>query len=240
MPKQRARRANRSAEEQRGEEKSASAAVLAQHPPAHQHAQVDEEDEAERHNGNKRVPKFRPFFLPTPDSHAMTWETWLRLFGFFIDGEGINDVRYEKQRIAALYCELGAEGARIGAELCPDDIGFDETIQRLQSRFGNRQSRLYNRAKFFQRGQLDAEDILGYVTELRQLASRCGFGASVEELIRYRLLAGCRVDRIREKLLLEPDTLTLADALKIAQSVERALQESGQLGPTRSNSAAPK
>ena len=71
------------------------------------------------------------------------------------------------------------------------------------------------------------------MTELRQLASRCGFGASEEELIRDRLLAGCRVDRIHEKLLLEPDTLTLADALKIAQSVERALQESVQLGPHR-------
>ena len=93
---------------------------------------------------------------------------------------------------------------------------FDETVQRLQLRFGNWQSRLYNRAKFFQRGQLDSEDILGYVTKLRQLASRCRFGASEEELIRDRLLAGSRVARIREKLLLESDTLTLADGLKVA------------------------
>lgn len=161
----------------------------------------------------------------------MTWETWLRLFRLFLDGEGINSPRFEKQRIAALYCALGSEGARIGAELCPDDVDFDETLSRLQLRFGNRQSQLFNRAKFFQRGQLATEDILAYTTELRQLASRCGFGTNEEELLRDRLLAGCRVDRIREKLLQEADALTLADALKIAQTVERALQESGQLGP---------
>ena len=132
MPKQRARRANRTADEQRNEELSAQAAGPAPQPRAHQQrAQLNEGDEGEQHAESKRVPKFRPFFLPTPDSHAMTWETWLRLFGFFLEGEGINDARHEKQRIAALYCALGAEGSRIGAELCPDNIGFDETVQRL-------------------------------------------------------------------------------------------------------------
>ena len=56
------------------------------------------------------------------------------------------------------------------------------------------------------------------------------FGANEEELLRDRLPAGCCVDRIREKLLLESNQLTLADALKIAQSAERAMQESDLLG----------
>ena len=234
MPGRRARRSGQANRDPNAN--TAESAATARSTPvapareAQNTASDEEREEVERHENSMRVPKFRPFFLPTPDSRAMTWETWLHLFRFFLDGEGINTERFEKQRIAALYCALGAEGALIGAELCPDDVGYDETVRRLQLRFGNRQSRLYNRAKFFQRSQLDIQDILSYVTELRQLASRCGFGESEEELIRDRLLAGCRVDRIWEKLFL---TLTLVDALKVAQSAERALQESGQLGPDK-------
>lgn len=79
----------------------------------------------------------------------MTWKTWLRLLTLFFKGEGINSLLYEKIRLAALYYALSSEGARIGAELCPDIVHYVETVRCLQQRFGNRQSRLYNRAKFF-------------------------------------------------------------------------------------------
>lgn len=81
----------------------------------------------------------------------MAWETWLRLFVRFLDRKSINSPRFEKQRLAALYCALGSEGACIGAELCPDVVDYNETVRHLQMRFGNRLSQLYNRAKFFQR-----------------------------------------------------------------------------------------
>lgn len=91
--------------------------------------------------------------------------------------------------------------------------------------------RLYNRAKFFQRGQLATEDVLSYATERRPQSIRFGFAANEKELIRHRLLAECRVERIRERLLLEADNPTLLNALKIAQSVERSVLESGLFGP---------
>ena len=75
----------------------------------------------------------------------------------------------------ALNCVFGAEGARIGADLCHDDVGFNKTVKRLHQKFGNRRSQFYNRTIFFQRGQLDTVNILGYVTKLRQLVVRCGF-----------------------------------------------------------------
>lgn len=69
------------------------------------------------------------------------------------------------------------------------------------------------------------------MTVVCQLVARCGFVGKKEKLIRDRLLAGYRVDRIRKNLLLEPDNLTLADALKIAQTVDGAVQESSLLWP---------
>lgn len=197
----------------------------------------EKEDYAER---GRRVPKFRQFFLPESDARAMAWETWHRLLVLFLDSDIINTSSYEKNRVAPLNCAFGSEGARIGAEHSPDDIGYDHTVKRLQQRLGNRQSRLNKRAKFFQCAKLATEDVLVYVIELRILASRCGFAANEEKRIRDRLLAGCRVDRIRGKLLLEPDDFTLADALKIVQFVERAVRRSGMLGPIASPSLPPR
>ena len=174
------------------------AGATAQHDADEQDGAAENDDEVVQQPTTRRVPKFQPIFMQTPDSRSMVWETWYRLFIIFLEVEGINDDEFEKQQLAALYCGLGAEKARICAELCPKDVDFDERMQWLKQRFGDRKSQLYNRSKFHHRGQLETEDILAFVTKLRQLASRCEYGATEEELIRDRLLAGCRVNQNRE------------------------------------------
>jgi hypothetical protein len=55
---------------------------------------------------------------------------------------------------------------------------------------------------------------------------KCNYDEHVQnELLRDRFVAGCSSDKIREKLLLEPDTLTLEQALVIANNVERVCIE---------------
>lgn len=213
---------------QRGQQRPAARPVAGQNA-------VHEEEE-EQHDVSNRVPKLRPVFMQTLDSRAMAWETWFCLFRFFLDAESINfeAVRFEKQQIAALYCELGAKGAASALNFAQTTLGAT-TVKRLHHKFVNWKSQLHNRAKFFQRGQLNIEDILGYVTEIRQFAGCCGFNGVKDKLILDRLLSGCRVQQIREKLLLERDDLTLSDTLIMAQAVKRALQESGQLAPESKN-----
>lgn len=76
------------------------------------------------------------------------------------------------------------------------------------------------------------------MTELRRLASYCKFNAVELENVRDRLVAGCHDDKIREKLFLEPETLTLDAAIVLAQNVERASSESKQLSSVHNAQAS--
>ena len=76
-----------------------------------------------------------------------------------------------------------------------------------------------------------------FVADLRGLASLCKFGALQDEMIRDHLILHTNCDKIRERLLLENDDLTLAAALHLAVQVESALECAASLS-TSSNSLA--
>ena len=170
--------------------------------------------------------QLKPNFLVTPGDPPMKWEMWIRLFEDHLIAHNLEGVS-ERRKLAILRSSLGAEGYRICADLCPEtNLGYDETVQRLEHRFAPAPSHILARAYFNRRLQQTEEDVGQYTTALCALASKCGYPeAVVEELIRDRLVAGARDEKIRERLLQEPDTLTLDRALVLAQTHERAAKE---------------
>jgi hypothetical protein len=64
------------------------------------------------------------------------------------------------------------------------------------------------------------ENIKQYVTDLKLIANDCDFGTSRDDLIRDRLVFGVKSDRIREKLLSEGGTFTLARAIETCRAIE--------------------
>ena len=176
------------------------------------------------------LPKFEPVYLSAPDAATMPWETWQRLLKLHLVGIGLSTTGTDEQRRACLYQSLGAEGARIAADLCPETDTFDDTMTKLKQRFSDQQSLIFARTRFYRRYQQENEDVLSFITELRKLATRCRFGVGESEHLRDRFVAGCSHDRIRERLLMEPDDLTLDEGLKLAQTVERAAGEAKTVG----------
>ena len=168
--------------------------------------------------------------MEASEAPSMPWENWLRLYRFFLTGSGLNTAS-DEMRLAVLYGSLGSEAARIASNLTDDNTSYDETLKRLGERFGESQSVIFARTRFHRRGQQAGEDVLAYVTELRRLASHCKFGLVENENVRDRLVAGCQDDKIRERLFLEPEDLTLENATLLAQNVERATSESTRLDP---------
>ena len=82
-------------------------------------------------------------------------------------------------------------------------------------------------SKFNLRIQSSHETCLEYVTALRALARKCYYPDDIfDDLVRARFGAGWGNDRLRDKLLLEPDELTLDQAFTIAQTFKRATTES--------------
>ena len=126
--------------------------------------------------------------------------------------------------------------AQKGIEFGPPGTAYDDTVSHLQQRFSPKQSTIYARAQFNRRLQSSHETSLDFVTILRSLASKCNYSDDMrDELIRDRFVAGCCNDRIRERLLLENDNMTLEQALTLAQTFERATSESSKVGNTKSS-----
>ena len=83
---------------------------------------------------------------------------------------------------------------------------------------------------------MPGESIANYLANLRRLASRCKFGAFLEEALRDRLVCGMQSENI-QKVLLTKANLTLEKALEIAQGMEAAALQAKELkGSQPSNS----
>ena len=66
------------------------------------------------------------------------------------------------------------------------------------------------------------ESVSSYVAELHSLAVYCNLGATLEVMLRDRLVCGINNEGIQNKLLAETD-LTYGKALDIARSLEVAV-----------------
>uniref|UniRef100_A0A8C7WWC8 Retrotransposon gag domain-containing protein n=1 Tax=Oryzias sinensis TaxID=183150 RepID=A0A8C7WWC8_9TELE len=95
----------------------------------------------------------------------------------------------------------------------------------LKSHFCSGRSRRMRRFEFRQRCQQPGETVAHFVSALRELAKLCDFGTLEDGLIVNQLIEKTSSNQLRERLLLESDSMTLADALVIGKQLESALAE---------------
>lgn len=173
-------------------------------------------------------------FLAVPGEPAVPWGRWLTGFDAYIVAMGFTDEQMpDKRKLALLTHCLGTEGQRIlGALGSP--TGFSAAVALLTEHFTGTQRVLIRRYKLRKRHQRPGESIQAFVADLRDLARHCDYGALQDEMIRDQMIEGTSCEKTREKLLMEPDHLSLADAIKTALQVESALEYSSLLNTTES------
>ena len=103
----------------------------------------------------------------------------------------------------------------------PGDKSYDELVKALSDHFYPTPSETVQRSKFHSRVRKQGESVAAFVAELRSLAEFCNFGATLDDMLKDRILLGVNNHKIQQALLAE-DKLTLTKALKIAQSLEAA------------------
>ena len=182
----------------------------------------------------------RPQFLSTAGEPEIKWHMWFRMFQDHLVAHGLDTVA-EARRLTILRSSLGAQGYRICIDLCPEaDLSFDQTVQRLANRFAPQQSRILARSNFNRKIQQQGENSQQVVTALRALAAKCNYRDDfLNEVLLDRFVAGCTNEKIRERLLLEPDTLTLDQAITLATNIERATAETKALQVSSSGRDTP-
>lgn len=161
-------------------------------------------------------------FLALPGEPPVPWLRWITAFETYLLAAGLDNVSDGRKRALLLHC-LGTEGQRVF-----DTFGkipkYDDAVKRLKDHFAAPQSALLRRVIFWRRHQRMGESVSQYVADLKGMASLCKFKTLQDEMIRDQLILHTNCDKIREKLLLEEDDLTLVQAVKIAVQVESALK----------------
>ncbi|CAN7995009.1 unnamed protein product, partial [Ixodes pacificus] len=176
-----------------------------------------------------------PPFLATPGTPAVPWSRWLRLFENFLLASGASELPPARRQALLLHC-LGPEGQRIfdalpqptlspPAAAAAEEAGksrkpdpYDAAILTLTRHFAARERR-----------QLSGEPAADFALALRELSASCNFAAQADENMCDQFVAGVTCPRLRERLLLEGDTLTFDRAVEIAQLREQAARESEAL-----------
>ncbi|KAL5517509.1 hypothetical protein EMCRGX_G003064 [Ephydatia muelleri] len=108
------------------------------------------------------------------------------------------------------------------------DKSYEDLAALLQNHFNPAPAITVQRFKFNYRTRQNGENVATFVSELRQLAMRCDFGAFLEELLRDRLVCGIKDEHIQRRLLAETN-LTFKKAQDIAQALESADRNTADL-----------
>lgn len=151
-----------------------------------------------------------------------------RLEHFFVANNITRDVRKKAILLSALSPRNYQLLRSLVTPSRPDEKSFDEIVAALQEHHSPKSSEIVERFKFHSRNRQKGETIATYVAELRALAGNCNFGASLNTMLRDRLVCGVNNETMQKRLLAESE-LTFDSALKITTSMEAATQGAQQI-----------
>ena len=110
----------------------------------------------------------------------------------------------------------------------PAAKGFDAIVKLIQDQYQPTPSVIVQRFKFKSRTPRSGESIATFVAKLWKLAERFKFQATLDDMLRDRLVCGVTDGYLQHHLLTKPE-LTLKDTIKIAIAQETAENGAQQL-----------
>ena len=159
-------------------------------------------------------------------------EDWIqyteRLQYFFSANEIENDVK----KRAILLTVIGPAAYKLLRNLVAperlEDKSYDELVEAMKKHQNPTPSEIVQRYKFNSRFRQSGESVSTFMSELRALAEFCNYGATLDSMLRDRLVCGINDAQIQRRLLSE-DKLTFKNAMEIALAMEAAAQNAKTL-----------
>ena len=157
------------------------------------------------------------------------WESYTeRLEQYFV----ANDVQAAAKQRAILLSVCGAQTYQLIRNLVaprkPTDCDFRELVDMVQAHHRPKLSVIVQRFTFNTRVQKEGETIADFVAELRRLTEHCDFGATLNDMLRDRIVCGIRDASLQRRLLAEPE-LTFKKAFDLCQAAESAAKNAREL-----------
>ena len=156
------------------------------------------------------------------DATLEPWEQYVERLGHFLDANGITNI--DKKR-SVLLSAIGPAPYKLLTSLLspqkPGEKSYKELVTLSTEHYNPAPSEIVERYKFHTRIRHEGETVSTFVAELRSLARYCKFGASLNDLLRDRIVCGINDENIQRRLLAEK-TLTMDSAMDIVVGMESA------------------
>ena len=157
-----------------------------------------------------------------------SWSTYTQRLGYYFAANGVTDAG-KKRSILLAYCgEATLQLIQSLTDHDPDTKTFEELCELVKTHHEPVPSPIVQRFKFNTRTRAQGETVAAYVAALRELAKHCQYGASLQEMLRDRLVCGVNYEAIQKRLLSEKD-LTYEKAYSVAQAIEVAEKDTKHL-----------
>ena len=143
-----------------------------------------------------------------------------------------NDVEAAAKKQAILLSVVGASTYQLIRNLVapqkPTEKGFNDLVTLVQEHYQLNRSVIVQRFKFNSHSRLPGESVTAFVAELRRLSEHCGYGKTLDDMLRDRLVCGIADTGLQCHLLAKPD-LSFKKALQIAQAQETVEESAKQI-----------
>lgn len=145
----------------------------------------------------------------------------------------INNIPEEKKN-AYLISSVGADTYKTIRDLCqptlPKDKTFDELCDLMKKQFTTQVAIYRERNKFYNARQYQTETVNNWFARIKKLSIDCRFGAELESILLDRFISGLKPSPILDRLCEEDETLTLEEAVAMANNKESSLKDSAGAG----------
>ena len=150
-----------------------------------------------------------------------------------------NEIVMAERKRVILLSVCGARTYQLVRDLVspakPANKTFDQIVELVTKHYSPKPSTVMQRFQLNARYQGKDESIAAFVAALRQLSEFCEFGATLNQMLRDRIVVGVSSEKIQLRLLAEPD-LTYDRTLQLAQAMETAERDRQQLKGGKDNS----
>ena len=151
------------------------------------------------------------------------WKKWKQELDFYLQATE-KDKKDNKVKSSILLTCIGPQGREIyntfQFEEDEDHMNFDLLIKKFDEHCLPKKNVTLVRHKFFTYRQREGQSFHEFVIQLKKLSSDCEFNDLKDSLIRDTIIIGVSDDRLRERMLREPD-LDLSKALLLGNSAEQ-------------------
>ncbi|KAL5477033.1 hypothetical protein EMCRGX_G023772 [Ephydatia muelleri] len=151
-----------------------------------------------------------------------TWTCYCERLEQFV---GVNGIDNADKKRAVLLSSCGSAVYQVIRNLVapekPADKSFSELVKLVRDHYCPPPSVTVQRYNFNSRTQKEGETVSQFVAELRRLSEHCDFKATLDDMLRDRIVCGVRNSSVQRRLLAESG-LTFKKAFELVQSAESA------------------